>query len=347
MVCAQSVPRVQVACHLPVANLSFCYNTLDTSDDRGDEIKFAFSVGGTLQLLRRNTGIGTVMEGLYAMGSWRAFGGPPLRDLDRFGNYSGPVICGLPSFRFLGERKARDSVLVDGWHKEKRTGVRASKRGDDKGINSEIRVCTNRSCRRLGSLQTLDVLRSLAPPGVAVEPCGCLGNCGSGPNLVVLPAELVIRHCSTAMHAARLLELQCGAADPVTNLKALHLKELGNKSFQQGNHEQAERYYSEAIELNPSGGIHFLYGNRSAVRLARGDDAGALDDAEQAVRILPTWSVAHLRKVDVYLQMGALENAELACSSALRLDPSLRRSKSFQAKVKQISERLELARVSV
>ncbi|KAL2635601.1 hypothetical protein R1flu_007080 [Riccia fluitans] len=297
------------------------------------------------------------IEGAYAGGCQRLCGGfefgtavsissrqvlrySPPRVLHRFTSR-----CCLSSSRFLGHHKVRETLFRDDSHEGKRSGVFA-KCVDDGENQHEIRVCTNRSCRQLGSLQTLDVLRSLAPANVAVESCGCLGNCGAGPNLVILPAELVVRHCSTAVHAARLLELQCGAADPDTNLKALYFKERGNKSFQQGDHEQAELYYSEAIELNPSGGLHFLYSNRSAVRLARGDVEGALDDAEQAIRILPKWPVAYLRKADVYLQMGDLDNAQLSCSSALRLDPSLRRSKSFQAKVKKITERLELVRVS-
>lgn len=41
--------------------------------------------------------------------------------------------------------------------------------------NLEIRVCSNKACRKSGSIQTLDVIKSLAPANVSVESCGCLG----------------------------------------------------------------------------------------------------------------------------------------------------------------------------
>jgi hypothetical protein len=41
--------------------------------------------------------------------------------------------------------------------------------------HQEIRVCINKTCRRSGSLETLDIIRSLAPPSVTVQSCGCLG----------------------------------------------------------------------------------------------------------------------------------------------------------------------------
>lgn len=214
------------------------------------------------------------------------------------------------------------------------------------GIAHEIKVCTQKACRKSGSLQTLDVLRSLAPSDVAVDSCGCLGKCGSGPNLVVLPGQLIVSHCSTAAHAARLMDLQCGAADPATNLKALGLKEQGNKCFENGDLARAEKSYSEAIELKPSGGLHFIYGNRSAARLAMGDSDGALEDAAQAAILAPSWSGSHLRKADAFVQRGDFVNAKKSCSRALQLDPALRRSKSLQAKLKQIEESLELQRVN-
>ena len=39
----------------------------------------------------------------------------------------------------------------------------------------EIRVCTHRTCRKSGSLHTLDILQDLASPNITVQSCGCLG----------------------------------------------------------------------------------------------------------------------------------------------------------------------------
>jgi hypothetical protein len=54
-----------------------------------------------------------------------------------------------------------------------------------------------------------------------------VGSCGVGPNLVILPVEMIVNHCNTAAHAARLLALQCGAENP------------------DGNYPKAEKLYSE------------------------------------------------------------------------------------------------------
>lgn len=55
----------------------------------------------------------------------------------------------------------------------------------------------------------------------------------------------MVSHCNTAAHAARLLALQCGAADPENNLKALALKHQANKAFERGDHVEADQLYSE------------------------------------------------------------------------------------------------------
>lgn len=69
----------------------------------------------------------------------------------------------------------------------------------------EIRVCTNRTCRRQGSMQILEALTDLAPPNVSVKSSGCLGRCGAGPNLVALPAATLVAHCGTTARAAEVL----------------------------------------------------------------------------------------------------------------------------------------------
>eukprot|EP00250_Pteridium_aquilinum_P008685 c18132_g1_i1 orf=38-622(+) len=123
--------------------------------------------------------------------------------------------------------------------------VKAHNSGGEEELQYELRICTNRTCRKSGSLQTLEILRGLASPNIAVESCGCLGRCGMGPNLVVLPAEIFVGHCNTVSHAARLLALQCGLSDPDNNLKALALKQQGNKAFESGDILGAEKLFSQ------------------------------------------------------------------------------------------------------
>ncbi|KAG0584991.1 hypothetical protein KC19_3G249100 [Ceratodon purpureus] len=230
------------------------------------------------------------------------------------------------------------------------SGIRADARRDSeqhmRDQQHEIRVCINKTCRKSGSLETLDVIRSLAPPNVTVESCSCIGKCGNGPNLVILPAEMMVSHCNTAAHAARLLALQCGASDPENNLKALDLKQQANKAFERGSLLEAEQLYTQAIELNPSGGLHFIYANRSALKLAQGNFQGALQDAQEAERIAPKWAQAFVRQADALSGMGEVESALNALSTALRLDPLLRRSKGFQAKTRDLQSKLATASAS-
>lgn len=75
--------------------------------------------------------------------------------------------------------------------------------------------------------------------------CLIAGICGNGPNLVILPSEMMVSHCNTPAHAARLLALQCGASNPENNLQALHLKQQANKAFERGNLVEAEGLYTE------------------------------------------------------------------------------------------------------
>ena len=55
--------------------------------------------------------------------------------------------------------------------------------------SGSISVCTNKACRKAGSQDTLQLLRSLASTVAApvdtslINSCGCLGSCGMGPNV--------------------------------------------------------------------------------------------------------------------------------------------------------------------
>jgi (2Fe-2S) ferredoxin len=52
----------------------------------------------------------------------------------------------------------------------------------------------------------------LGLPGLEVTAGGCLGNCGNGPNLVLLPQGTVLRHVTTPANLAHALRAFCGAA---------------------------------------------------------------------------------------------------------------------------------------
>ena len=79
-----------------------------------------------------------------------------------------------------------------------------------------------------------------------------------------------------------------------------------------GNPRGALRCYSEALELNPPRGQHLLYANRSGVKLALGDAAGAVQDGQKAVEQAPAgFTTAFIRLV----RLASCLQAVLPCSA--------------------------------
>lgn len=54
----------------------------------------------------------------------------------------------------------------------------------------QIRVCQHQTCRQQGSAAVLLAVQQAAPAGVAVVGSGCLGQCGNGPMLLILPEQI-------------------------------------------------------------------------------------------------------------------------------------------------------------
>ncbi|MBH8563991.1 (2Fe-2S) ferredoxin domain-containing protein [Nostoc sp. CENA67] len=50
-----------------------------------------------------------------------------------------------------------------------------------------VRVCQNRTCKKQGAAKVLVAFAALPIPGVTVMASSCLGQCGNGPMLLVLP----------------------------------------------------------------------------------------------------------------------------------------------------------------
>ena len=53
-----------------------------------------------------------------------------------------------------------------------------------------ILVCQGRCCRKDGSTIILTAFESQANPGIKIIPCGCLGQCGNGPTVLILPEKI-------------------------------------------------------------------------------------------------------------------------------------------------------------
>ncbi|MFN6536309.1 MAG: (2Fe-2S) ferredoxin domain-containing protein [Nostoc sp. EkiNYC01] len=66
-----------------------------------------------------------------------------------------------------------------------------------------VRVCQNRTCRKQGAAKVLAAFTALAIPGVTVTASSCLGQCGNGPMVLVLPD--VVWYCGVRPDEVSLL----------------------------------------------------------------------------------------------------------------------------------------------
>ncbi|PZO43360.1 MAG: NADH dehydrogenase (ubiquinone) subunit [Pseudanabaena frigida] len=64
----------------------------------------------------------------------------------------------------------------------------------DSQPNRRVLVCQYRTCTRDGAAKVLQVFQQQQITNVTVEACGCLGLCGSGPIVVVLPDNTYYWH---------------------------------------------------------------------------------------------------------------------------------------------------------
>lgn len=53
-----------------------------------------------------------------------------------------------------------------------------------------VRVCQNKSCRKQGAAKVLKAFQMLAPDDVLIEPSQCLGQCGNGAMVLILPDKI-------------------------------------------------------------------------------------------------------------------------------------------------------------
>ncbi|KAG5192246.1 hypothetical protein JKP88DRAFT_191255 [Tribonema minus] len=98
------------------------------------------------------------------------------------------------------------------------------------------------------------------------------------------------------------------------------LKSRARGAFAAKNYPVAEKLYSKGIETLPDA---MLYANRSAARAGLGRHAAALDDAEEALKLLPTYPKGYWRKGVACLGLGASHAADAlaAFQAGEKLEP--------------------------
>ncbi|KAL8166589.1 hypothetical protein V2J09_008088 [Rumex salicifolius] len=153
----------------------------------------------------------------------------------------------------------------------------------------------------------------------------------------------MISHCGTPNCAAAVLVKVLGGGTELEEearecLEALALRKRAESESSSGENSEFRIMYN-AINLKPFGGLHLAYVGRSSVLLKMGNFTGALADAEKALTIAPNFVEAYICRGDAFMGMEQLDEAEAAYSMALEKDPSIRRSKSFKARVSTLEEK--------
>jgi len=110
------------------------------------------------------------------------------------------------------------------------------------------------------------------------------------------------------------------AADDWTQAKA-----KGNQAYQAGNHQQAIKHFSTAIQLetpkNEGKQLHILYSNRSAAELSLSLAHEALADAKKCTELEPMFAKGWSRVGAALYRLGRYPEAMAAYEAGLQQTP--------------------------
>lgn len=86
---------------------------------------------------------------------------------------------------------------------------------EERANSRQVLICLGRVCRPLGSRQVLGAFRAGTVFGVEIVGSGCLGQCGNGPMVLVMPEQVWYwRVC--AGEVPLIIEQHLRSSHPVT-----------------------------------------------------------------------------------------------------------------------------------
>ena len=110
------------------------------------------------------------------------------------------------------------------------------------------------------------------------------------------------------------------------SLSAAEYKQQGNAAFSAKDFDKAIDLFTKAIEVSETPN-HVLYSNRSACYTSLKKYEEALKDAEECIKINPTWSKGYNRKGAAEFGLGNLDAAATSYEKALELDSTNKAAK--------------------
>ena len=124
------------------------------------------------------------------------------------------------------------------------------------------------------------------------------------------------------------------------------LKEVAIDDFKSEHYERAVKHLTVALALDEKS--HVLFSNRCTAYIALEQYDKAMEDADECVRLQPSWAKGYLRRGSVYFRMGQLEKSEVVLKEGLELDPGNDAlKKELEAVMNAIAERMARQRESL
>jgi len=105
----------------------------------------------------------------------------------------------------------------------------------------------------------------------------------------------------------------------MSNSAAENWKNQGNTAFQKGQHQEAIKCYSKAIEIDSSN--HVYYTNRATTYASMEDWEKCLNDSEKAINIKQDWVKGYFRKGQALVGLKRYEEGYVSYRKAVELDP--------------------------